>query len=101
MPLALLKATAAVSAQPPTARIQPVAGSRRDSRVETTSAMPATSANPSSQPACPPSAVVEQPQHARVAAEQAVAAEAATAAAPAARHALGPPAWPSSRPRPL
>ena len=70
MPWAKLNATAAVSAEPPTAISQPVTGSMRRRRVETTSATPATSANPSSQPACPPSDSLSSRSGAGLAAER-------------------------------
>ena len=81
------KATAVVANAPPTASSQPVRGvaaaqPARDEHAR----RPATSAKPSSQPAWPPSALVEQPQRPGRAAEDAAAA----AAARTARRAAGP-----------
>ena len=55
MPWAKLNATAVVRKMPPAAISQPVRASERRRRVATASARMATSAKPSSQPACPPS----------------------------------------------
>ena len=71
------KATAAVSAEPPTARTQPVTGSRR-AQARRDDQRDARDEREAEQPAgLPAERLVEQPQRARVAAEQAAAATAA------------------------